>query len=75
MSSSAHSNNKNINILILGEGITRGLHDATLVSEKNYLINFTATRKNFCLSLHFMEQIVIYLLTAQKLLNSKQKIF
>ena len=53
MSSSAHANNKTKNILILGEGFTQGLDDTTLYAEKMYSINFTATKKKFCLSLHY----------------------
>ena len=39
--------------LILGEGNTQGLDDTTLTAEKKYSINFIATRKKFCLSLHY----------------------
>ena len=40
-------------ILILGKDPTQGLDDTTLLAEKTYSINFTATRKKFCLSLHY----------------------
>ena len=40
-SSSVHVDNKNKDILILGEGPTQGLHDTTLKAEAKYLINFT----------------------------------
>ena len=53
MSSSVHANNKTKNILILGEGITQGLDDTTLTAEDMYSINFTVSRKKFCLSLHY----------------------
>ena len=53
MSSSVHSNNKIKNILTLGEGITQGLDDITLTSEKIYSINFTDNNKKLCLSLHY----------------------
>ena len=52
MSSSAHVNNKKKDILILGKGPTQGLAD-TLTAEKMYSINFTVTKKKFCLSLHY----------------------
>ena len=39
--------NKKKDILILGEGLTQGLDDATLNAEKDYAINFTLTRKKF----------------------------
>ena len=52
MSSSAHIDNKKRDILILGKGPTQGL-EHTLTAEKMYSINFTVTRKKFCLSLHY----------------------
>ena len=52
MSSSAHIDNKKNDILILGKGPTQGL-EHTLTAEKMYLINFTVTKKKFCLSLHY----------------------
>ena len=39
-------------ILVLGKGPTRGL-EHTLTAEKMYSINFTVTKKEFCLSLHY----------------------
>ena len=53
LSSSAHTNNKAKSILILGAGPIQGLEDITLHAEKMYSVNFTATRKKFCLSLHY----------------------
>ena len=38
-------------ILVLGKGPTQGL-EHTLTEEKMYSINFTVTKKKFCLSLH-----------------------
>ena len=38
-------------ILVLGKGPTEGL-EHTLTEEKMYSINFTVTKKKFCLSLH-----------------------
>ena len=52
MSSSAHINNKKKYILILGKVPTQGLEHA-LTAEKLYSINFTVTKKKFCLSLHY----------------------
>ena len=52
MSSSAHIDNKKKDILILGVGPTQGL-EHTLTAEKMYSINFTVTKKKFCLSLHY----------------------
>ena len=52
MSSSAHIDNKKKDILVLGKGPTQGL-EHTLTAEKMYSINFTMTKKKFCLSLHY----------------------
>ena len=64
MSSSAHVDNKDKDILILGEGPTQGLDGTTLTVEKMYPTNFTENNKKVCLSLLFivMGQAVIYLL-------------
>ena len=47
MSSSVHIDNKNKDILILGEGQTQGLDDTRLTAEAKYPINFTRPRKRF----------------------------
>ena len=52
MSSSAHIDNKTKDILILGKGPTQEL-EHTLTAEKMHSINFTVTKKKFCLSLHY----------------------
>ena len=52
MSSSAHIDNKKKDILVLGIGPTKGL-EHTLTGEKMYSINFTVTKKKFCLSFHY----------------------
>ena len=49
MSSSIH---KKKDILVLGKGPTQEL-ECTLTAEKMYSINFTVTKKKFCLSLHY----------------------
>ena len=51
MSSSAQIDNKEKDILVLGKGSTQGL-EHTLNAEKMYSINFSLTKKKFCLSLH-----------------------
>ena len=53
MSSSVHLDNKKKDILIIGKGPTQGLGEHSLAAEKMYSVNFTMTRKNFCLSLHY----------------------
>ena len=53
MSSSVHVDNKKKDILILGKGPTQGLGEHSLTAEKMYSINFSATKRRFCLSLHY----------------------
>ena len=72
MRSSAHIDNKKKDVLVLGKGPMQGL-EHTLTTEKMYSINFTVTKKKFCLSLHY-NGANIYLLMVQKFTNSKQKI-
>ena len=57
MSSSTHINNKKKDMLVLGKGP----------------INFTVTKKKFCLSLHY-NRANSYSLVVQKFINLKQKI-
>ena len=52
MSFSTHIDNKRKDILVLGKRSMQGL-EHTLTPEKMYSINFTVTKKNFCLSLHY----------------------
>ena len=52
MSSYIHIDNKKKDILVLGKVPTQGL-ESTLTAEKMYSINFTVTKKKFCLSLHY----------------------
>ena len=49
MNSSVHIDNKTKDIFILGKGLTDGLDDTTVTSEKEYSLNFTEQRKNFFL--------------------------
>ena len=52
MSFSTHIDNKKKDLLVLGKGPKQGL-EHTLTAEKMYSINFTVTKKKFCLSLHY----------------------
>ena len=52
MSSSAHIDNKKKYILVLRKGPTQIL-EHTLIAEKMYSIDFTVTKKKYCLSLHY----------------------
>ena len=53
MSSSVHVDNKEKDVLILGEGPAQGLGGITLTAEKKYSNNFTENKKQNCLSLHY----------------------
>ena len=53
MNSSIQVDNQGKDILILGKGPTQGLGENSLTTEKMYSINFTLTKKRFCLSLHY----------------------
>ena len=53
MSSSVHVDNIGKDILILGKCQTQGLGEHSLTAEKMHSINFSATGRRFCLSLHY----------------------
>ena len=53
MSSSVHIDNKGKDILVLGKGPTHGLGENSITAERMYWINFSATERKFCLSLHY----------------------
>ena len=53
MGSSAHFDNKEKDILILGQGPTQGLERIELTAETKYLNNFMQPRKKLVLSLHY----------------------
>ena len=53
MSSSADNDNKNKDILLLGEGATRGLDSATLTAGAEYSIKFSKSEGKFCVSPRF----------------------
>ena len=45
MSSSAHANNKAINILVLDKDFIQGIDGTTIYAEKMYSINFTKSKR------------------------------
>ena len=47
-SSSVHLNNKEKNILVLGEAPTQELDDTTATADAKYSINFTQSGKKLC---------------------------
>ena len=48
-SSSVHIDSRNKNIVVLGEGSTKGLEDATITAEAKYPINFNESKKKICI--------------------------
>ena len=53
MSFSVHATNRANNIYLMGTGLTQGINDTTIYTEKNFYRNFTDFRKKFMLSLHY----------------------
>lgn len=53
MSSLAHIDKREKDILVLGNGPTDGLDDTTFTAEKEYSINFTKQQNTFRLRLHY----------------------
>ena len=72
MSSSAHIDNKEKDIL--GIGPTQGLDDTMLTAEAQQSINFSRSNRKCCLSLHDNGATVFHLLMLQKYISSKEKI-
>ena len=72
MSSSVHVDNKKKDILLIGKGLTQGLGEHSLTAAKMYSINFTVTRKKFCLSLHYKEANS-YFVNGTKIIKFKAK--
>ena len=73
MSSSVHANNKNIDILILGNGETKRLDNTSLTAEAEYSINFSRSERKFCLSLHDNESNRFLFVNATKIHRFKAK--
>ena len=75
ISSCVHIDNKNKDILILGEGPTQGLDDTTRTAEAKYPINFTQPQPNkrFVLSVHYNRSNSFLFVNATKLYQFKAK--
>ena len=73
MSSSVQVDNKNENILVLGEGITHTLDDTTLKAEAKYPLNFTQLRKTFVLRMHYNGGSSFWYVNAVKVYQFKAK--
>ena len=53
MTFSVHRTNRANHIYAMGDGLTQGIHDATLYVKKKYFRNFTEPNVKFVLSLHY----------------------
>ena len=74
MGSSVHIDNKNKDILILGEGQTQISDDTTLTAEAKYPTNFMQSGKRFAFQVYtIMKATVSYLSMLQKYIISKKK--
>ena len=73
MSSSVHIDNKKTDILILGKGLTQGSGGHSLTAEKMYSINFSATKRRFCLSLHYNGANSYLFVNGVEIIKSKAK--
>ena len=76
LSSSMQIENKNKDILILGEGPTNRLDDTTLRTEVRYPIHFTQLGKRFVLSLHHNRSKSLLFVNATKkyfTINNRKK--
>ena len=71
MNSSAHLDNKGKDILIFGEGPTKGLDDTTLIAEAKYRISFTQSNRKFVLVLHYNESNSFLFANATKICQFK----
>ena len=73
ISSFVNIDNKNKDILILGEGPTQGLDETALTAESKYPINFIQPRKRFVLSLHYNESNSVLFVNTTKIYQFKAK--
>ena len=74
MSSSMLIDDKNKDILILGEGPTQELYDTKLTAEAKYPSNFTQLQKRFVLSLHYNGTNSLLFVNATKIYQFKAKV-
>ena len=74
MSSSTLIDNRNKNILVLGEGPTKESGNTMTTAEAKYLINFKQPDKRFVLSLHYDKRNCFLFVNAVKIYHLKQKI-
>ena len=68
-----HIDNKNKDILILGEGPTQGWDNTTITADTKYLINFTQPRKKIALILLCIGSNSFLFVNATKIYQFKAK--
>ena len=73
MSNSRHTTNKTQSVLILGNGLTQKINDATVYPERMYSPNFTVDNKIFCLSLHYNGDNSYLFINSKEVTKSKAK--
>ena len=71
--SSMYIDNKNKDVLVLGEGPRQGLDDTTLTAKDIYPINFTQSNKRFVLCLHYNGSNSFLIVNASKIYQFKAK--
>ena len=72
MNSSTHIDNKKKDMLVFGKGPTQGF-EHTLTAETMYLINFTVTKNNFRLGLHYNGANIYLFVNGTKIYKFKGK--
>ena len=73
MSSSVHIDNKKNDISVIGKSSTQWLEDTMLTEEAQYLINFSRSNRNFCLSLHYNGSNSFLFINVTKIYQFKAK--
>ena len=73
MSSYVHIDNKNKDILILGEGPIQRIEDAKLTAKAKYPIIFRQQNKRFALSLHYNGSNSLLFVNATKMYQFKAR--
>ena len=73
MSSTLHIDNKEKDILLLGDGLTQGLDGTTFTAEAKYSINLTKSNRKFCLSLYYNESNSFLFVNAIEMYQFKAK--
>ena len=73
MSSFAHVDGRNKNILALGEGPTQGLGNTTIIAEAKCPINFTESRKRLVLSFQYNKSNSFLFVNTVKICQFKAK--